>query len=256
MASASTASSMPTPSPPWRRTRRSGGGRALEAARASEPAALIEVVEASGLRGRGGAGFPTGTSGAPSPGCGGDEPPTVVVNGAEGEPGTLKDRTLLRRNPYKVLEGALIAAHAVGADRVVVGMKRSATGRARRVQTAIEEVAVRRLGRRHRARACVAGSDRYLLGEETALLEVLDGQPAVPARWRRPTATACEPADGHAREQRRDPGQRPGHRARRPRGLPVAGHAGVARHDRVHGQRPHRASGRRRVRARHAAAAR
>ena len=104
-----------------------GGGKALGAARGSEPVAVIEVVEASGLRGRGGAGFPTGTKWRTVAGMGGDEPGVVVVNAAEGEPGTLKDRTLLRRNPYKVLEGALIAAHAVAADRIVVGMKRSAT---------------------------------------------------------------------------------------------------------------------------------
>src|SRR5262245_1467037 len=78
-----------------------GGGRALDAARGCEPGAVIEVVEAAGLRGRGGAGFPTGTKWRTVAGLGGAEPPTVVVNGAEGEPGTLKDRTLLRRNPYK-----------------------------------------------------------------------------------------------------------------------------------------------------------
>ena len=87
-----------------------GGGEALRAARASEPVAVIEVVEASGLRGRGGAGFPTGTKWRTVAGMGGAEPATVAVNAAEGEPGTLKDRTLLRRNPFKVLEGALIAA--------------------------------------------------------------------------------------------------------------------------------------------------
>jgi len=98
-----------------------GGGRALDAARASEPAALIDLIEESGLRGRGGAGFPTGTKWRTVAGSVGDRPASVVINGAEGEPGTLKDRTLLRRNPYRVLEGALIAAHAIGAREVVVG---------------------------------------------------------------------------------------------------------------------------------------
>ena len=51
----------------------------------------------------------------------------VVVNGAEGEPGTFKDRSILRHNPYQVIEGALIAAHAVHADRVVIALKRSFT---------------------------------------------------------------------------------------------------------------------------------
>src|SRR3546814_1268076 len=92
---------------------RAVGGEALAAARAAECLTIIDVVSDSGRRGRGGAGFPTGTKWRTVSEMGGGQPPTVVVNAAEGEPGTLKDRTLLRRNPYKVLEGALIAAHAV-----------------------------------------------------------------------------------------------------------------------------------------------
>ncbi len=156
-----------------------GGGEALRAARASEPVALIEVVEASGLRGRGGAGFPTGTKWRTVAGMGGAEPVTVVVNAAEGEPGTLKDRTLIRRNPYKVLEGALIAAHAVGADRIVVGMKRSAGEERGRLEAAIAELGVAEWPA-HVAIECIAGSNRYLLGEETALLESINGRPPFP----------------------------------------------------------------------------
>jgi NADH-quinone oxidoreductase subunit F len=156
-----------------------GGGKALEAARASEPVAVIEVVEASGLRGRGGAGFPTGTKWRTVAGMGGAAPVTVVVNAAEGEPGTLKDRTLLRRNPYKVLEGALIAAHAVAADRVVIGMKASASAERNRLESAIAEVVTAGW---HQGIdiSVVAGSDRYLLGEETALLEAIAGRPPFP----------------------------------------------------------------------------
>src|SRR5258708_37597450 len=83
-----------------------GGGAGLEAALGMDSEALITEVEASGLRGRGGAGFPTGVkwrtvrdyhaASAPS---------SVVVNGAEGEPGTFKDRTILRITPYAVIEG-------------------------------------------------------------------------------------------------------------------------------------------------------
>ena len=156
-----------------------GGGRALDAARATDPATLIDVIEQSGLRGRGGGGFPTGTKWRTVAGLGGDLPSTVVVNGAEGEPGTLKDRTLLRRNPYRVLEGALIASHAIGARQVVVGLKRSATAVNRRVETALDEL---RYGGwvDGVAVSIVADSDRYLLGEETALLEVIDGNPPFP----------------------------------------------------------------------------
>src|SRR5262245_5169018 len=92
-----------------------GGGEGLTAARRLGPTAVIDDVEAAGLRGRGGGGFPTGrkwrTVGSNrSPLL----PATVVVNAAEGEPGSFKDREILRRNPYRVLEGALIAAHAIG----------------------------------------------------------------------------------------------------------------------------------------------
>src|SRR4051812_38258590 len=78
-----------------------GGGKGLATANAMEPPAIIDKVLASGLRGRGGAGFPTGRKWQTvlenySPAA----PTTVIVNAAEGEPGTFKDRTILRRNPF------------------------------------------------------------------------------------------------------------------------------------------------------------
>jgi NADH:ubiquinone oxidoreductase subunit F (NADH-binding) len=169
-----------------------GGGRALEAARGVEPVAIIDTIERSGLRGRGGAGFPTGAKWRTVAGLGGGAPRTVVVNGAEGEPGTLKDRTLLRRNPYRVLEGALIAAHALDAHRVVVGLKRSSTAVVRRVQTALDEMRYGGWMGGIDVRT-VADSDRYLLGEETALLEVIDGHPPFP-RVAPPYRDGMEPA--------------------------------------------------------------
>jgi NADH:ubiquinone oxidoreductase subunit F (NADH-binding) len=156
-----------------------GGEAALAAARAVHPVALIETIEASGLRGRGGAGFPTGTKWRTVAGMGGAEPATVVVNAAEGEPGTLKDRTILRRNPYRVLEGALIAAQAVAADRILIGFKSSAADVRRRVDQAIAEV--RDAGWLEGIEVSTfAGSDRYLVGEETGLLEVANGRPPFP----------------------------------------------------------------------------
>jgi NADH:ubiquinone oxidoreductase subunit F (NADH-binding) len=159
--------------------RAGGGGAALEAARAVGPVAIIETIEASGLRGRGGAGFPTGTKWRTVAGMGGAEPTTVVVNAAEGEPGTLKDRTLVRRNPFRVLEGALIAAHAVAADRVLVGFKSSARIERRRMDEAI--AAAEQAGWLEGLDvATFSGSNRYLLGEETGLLEVANGRPPFP----------------------------------------------------------------------------
>jgi NADH-quinone oxidoreductase subunit F len=153
-----------------------GGGRALDAARRLGPAATIDEITAAGVRGRGGAGFPTGrkwrTVAANRSGL---EPSTVVVNAAEGEPGSFKDRALLLRNPYRTLEGALVAALAVGADRVIVGMKHAFGDVAARVRRAIDELAA--VDWTDVATIEVfEGPGEYLLGEETALLECIDGR--------------------------------------------------------------------------------
>jgi NADH:ubiquinone oxidoreductase subunit F (NADH-binding) len=157
-----------------------GGGAGLRVARALAPDDLIATIERSGLRGRGGAGFPTGrkwrtvvANASPV------EDTSVVVNAAEGEPGSFKDREIVRRNPYRVIEGALIAAHAVGASKVIIGMKRTFTRDIARVRAAIEEIAdagwIDDI-------ACevVEGPPEYLLGEETALCEVIDGRAPFP----------------------------------------------------------------------------
>ncbi len=159
-------------------TRRGGAG--LEAAGQVEPEVIIETLEASGLRGRGGAGFPAGRkwrtvaeNRSPSVSA------TVVVNGAEGEPGTLKDRSILRRNPYHVLEGALIAARTVGADHVVFGLKRSFTREVARVRKAIEEAQAAGWSEGVGLEV-YEGPHEYLYGEETALLETIDGRHPFP----------------------------------------------------------------------------
>src|SRR2546421_10617294 len=118
-----------------------GGGEGLEAAARLGPDGVIDEITASGLRGRGGAGFPTGrkwaaVSGYVSP----VEPTTVVVNGAEGEPGSFKDRAIMRADPYRVLEGALIAAFTVGADHVCVAVKETFSLEAARLRQAIDEI--------------------------------------------------------------------------------------------------------------------
>lgn len=156
------------------------GGRALEVATRVEPAAVIDELDAAGLRGRGGAGFPTGRkwrtvldSRSEVVGT------TVVVNGAEGEPGTFKDRALLRANPYGVLEGALVAARVVGADSVVVALKASFTDELVRVRAALDEMAA--AGWTDGLAIDVfEGPSEYLYGEETALLEALAGRPPFP----------------------------------------------------------------------------
>ncbi|HEV7862141.1 MAG TPA: NADH-ubiquinone oxidoreductase-F iron-sulfur binding region domain-containing protein [Acidimicrobiia bacterium] len=156
-----------------------GGGQGLEAARKLGPSATIEEIEASGLRGRGGAGFPTGRKWAAvannrAPGL----RPSVVVNASEGEPGSFKDRTLLRRNPYRIIEGAIIAAEAVDAERIVFALKASFGPELERLKAAINEVT--QAGWTDVTLLVVEGPAEYLYGEETALLEVIDGREPFP----------------------------------------------------------------------------
>src|SRR6478735_6233446 len=158
----------------------SGAGAALVAARAVTPAVLIDLLTDAGLRGRGGAGFPTGlkwrtVASYTSP----TQPTPVVVNFAEGEPGTFKDRTIVLENPYLVLEGALIAAHAVGASEVIIGTKASFTHERQRLATAIDEIAAAGWTDDIAVRI-VDGPGSYLYGEETGLLEVIEGRPPFP----------------------------------------------------------------------------
>ncbi len=183
--------------------RDAGGGTGLRVAREGGAAATVAVLEAAGLRGRGGAGFPTAVKWRSvldnvSP----TEPPTVVVNGAEGEPGSFKDRTLLRRNPYRVLEGALVAAETVAADRVVVAVKASFRAEIERLSSAVAEV--RAAGwPGDIAIDVVEGPGAYLYGEETALLEVVGGRapfPRIAPPFRRGDAgvDSVDSADGAA----------------------------------------------------------
>lgn len=156
------------------------GGEGLEAARKVDPDTLIAEIAAAGLRGRGGAGFPTGVKWrSVRDNRSATEPTTVVMNGAEGEPGTFKDRTILRLNPYEVIEGALIAALAVGANQVIFGLKASFGPELTRMRQAIDEV--RAAGWAEGIELSVfEGPNEYLYGEETALLETIDGRYPLP----------------------------------------------------------------------------
>lgn len=158
-----------------------GGARGLAAAREVEPEAVIADIEASGLQARGGTGIPCGPKWRTvrAYGIGAAVPPSVVVNAAEGEPGSFKDRAILYRNPYQVLEGALIAAHAVGASDVIIAMKRMHADVRRRTAEAIDEA--RAVGWLDGVDVQVfAGPNEYLYGEETAMLEAIDGRPPFP----------------------------------------------------------------------------
>ena len=180
-----------------------GGGDALRAARDLTPEAIVALVGESGLRGHGGAGFPvvrkwqSVIANEPAPGTA-----SVVVNAAEGEPGSFKDRTLLRTDPYRVLEGALIAARAIQAGEIVLGMRRSMGPDVDRVLRAVDEVTSAGWCDGVDVRV-VAGPDDYLVGEETALLEVIDGRhpfPRLAPPYRRGIDEVTEPGR-HARPE-------------------------------------------------------
>lgn len=157
-----------------------GGGRGLDAARRLGAEGTVEEVLAAGLRGRGGAGFPTGRKWATVARHRSEVlASTVMVNASEGEPGSFKDRTLLRRNPFKVLEGALIAASAVGADGVIVAVRKSFGQEVDRLRAAIKEVSTAGWCEETTI-SVLEGPDEYLYGDETALLEVVNGRPPFP----------------------------------------------------------------------------
>jgi NADH:ubiquinone oxidoreductase subunit F (NADH-binding) len=100
------------------------------------------------------------------------------VNASEGEPGSFKDRMLLRRNPFRIIEGALIAAEAIGAERIVFALKASFQNELERLRSALAEV--EHAGWTDLELIVVEGPSEYLYGEETALLEVVDGREPFP----------------------------------------------------------------------------
>lgn len=155
-----------------------GGGRGLEVALGASPEAVIEEVVKSGLRGRGGGGFPTGEKWRSIRSTGTGTRFAVCI-GAEGEPATFKDRFLLRSTPYQVLEGLAIAAYAVGAERCFIGIKETFTEEVSAVQRALEEMRdADALGGIQIE--VVLGPDLYLFGEETGLEEVIEGRTPLP----------------------------------------------------------------------------
>jgi NADH:ubiquinone oxidoreductase subunit F (NADH-binding) len=141
---------------------------------------LIDEIERAGLLGRGGAGFPTATKLRAV--ASGRRRPVVVVNGAESEPASRKDRLLLTTRPHLVLDGALAAAAAVGSDRIEIGLDTDdAIG-------AIESALAARRGPERPGPTIhiVRVPRRYLSGEERALVRAIGGWPAIPALGPRP----------------------------------------------------------------------
>jgi len=148
-------------------------------------AAIIDEVKASGLRGRGGAGFGTGLkwSFMPKPS---ERPHYMIINADESEPGTCKDRDILRFDPHRLLEGALCAAAAVHAHMVFIYIRGEFVHEARHVQHAIDEAYEAGLIGKNAASGWDCdivlhrGAGAYVCGEESALIESLEGKKGQP----------------------------------------------------------------------------
>jgi len=182
---------------------RSGGYEALRKALKTDPAELVQLVKDSGLRGRGGAGFPTGMKWGflPAPDGG---PRYLVVNADESEPGTCKDIPLMLANPHVLVEGVAITSFAIGCHHAFIYVRGEVVHVYRRLLKAVADAyAAGHLGKNIHGSGydldvtVHAGAGAYICGEETALLDSLEGRrgqprlkppfPAVAGLYARPT---------------------------------------------------------------------
>ena len=153
----------------------------------NSPDNIVEMVKASGLRGRGGAGFPTGLKWSFMPKEVKERPHYLIVNADESEPGTCKDREIMRNDPHKLLEGCLIGGYAMRASSAYIYIRGEFFNEAKHLQAAIDQAYDAGLIGRN---ACGSGYDfdiflhrgagAYICGEETALLESLEGKKGQP----------------------------------------------------------------------------
>jgi NADH-quinone oxidoreductase subunit F len=160
-----------------------GGYRALrKALKDYTPGQVIEAVKKSGLRGRGGAGFPTGMKWSFVPRNSG-KPVYLCVNGDESEPGTFKDRVIIDNDPHQLIEGTIISAYALDCRQAFIFLRGEFASGARIVQKALEEAYEKGyLGKNilgsdyHLDILLHRGAGAYICGEETALLECIEGR--------------------------------------------------------------------------------
>lgn len=160
---------------------RFGGYRALESTLKQDPDAIIGQVKDSGLRGRGGAGFPTGMKWSFVPQNDG-RPHYLVVNADESEPGACKDIPIMMANPHALVEGVIIASYAIRANHAFIYIRGEVPNAIRKVANAVEQAkAAGYIGKNVRGSGfdidvvVHAGAGAYICGEETALLDSLEG---------------------------------------------------------------------------------
>jgi len=166
--------------------RNRGGYRALEQALAMEPAAIVQTVKDSGLRGRGGAGFPTGVKWSfMKPGDG--KPHYLCCNADESEPGTFKDREIMRWTPHALVEGCAIGAYAIGAETAYIYIRGEFTEPLDRMNEAVRDayaegiLGKNALGSGKRIDVHVhKGAGAYICGEETSMLNSIEGRRGEP----------------------------------------------------------------------------
>ena len=162
--------------------RKRGGYKALEQALNMEPSAIVDIVKASGLRGRGGAGFPTGVKWSfMRPGDG--KPHYLCCNADESEPGTFKDREIMRWTPHALVEGCAVGAYAIGAETAYIYIRGEFTEPIQRMEAALKEayaagiLGKNAMGSGKRVDVYVhKGAGAYICGEETALMNSLEGK--------------------------------------------------------------------------------
>ncbi len=147
---------------------------------------IVNEMKASGLRGRGGAGFPTGLKWSFMPKQSDGRPHYLVINADESEPGTCKDREILRHDPHLLIEGALIASFAMGAHAAYVYVRGEFIRERERLQAAVDQAYAARLIGKNNLHGwgfdfyVHHGAGAYICGEETALLESLEGKKGMP----------------------------------------------------------------------------
>ena len=167
-----------------------GGYAGLRRALTMKPEEVIDEVKLSGLRGRGGGGFPTGNKWsflAAKPGF--DK--TVICNADEGDPGAFMDRSLMESVPHQVLEGMLIAAYATGASRLIIYCRAEYPMAIKHLKIAIDQIYEAKLNDLNGRVVEIAikeGAGAFVCGEETALIASLEGQRGMP-RFRPPFPT-------------------------------------------------------------------
>ncbi len=162
--------------------RKRGGYVALEKALGMTPAEIVGIVKDSGLRGRGGAGFPTGLKWSfMKPGDG--KPHYLCCNADESEPGTFKDREIMRWTPHALIEGCAIGSYAIGAETCYIYIRGEFTEPLQRMEAAVREaraagvIGPNAMGTGKRVDVWVhKGAGAYICGEETALMNSLEGR--------------------------------------------------------------------------------